>query len=93
MGRADTIADSMTEDSVYTYRIKVKNTETLTWNRNGGNPIYLGYHWIDFNTKEVVVFDGERSIISNDGVDVGQEAEFDLKIVAPSEPGDCVLQA
>jgi len=40
----------------------------------------------------VVVFDGERSIISNDGVDVGQEAEFDLKIVAPSEPGDCVLQ-
>jgi len=88
----DTIADSMTEDSVYTYRIKVKNTGTLVWNRNGGNPIYLGYHWIDFNTKEMVVFDGERSIISNDGVDVGQEAEFDLKIVAPSEPGDYVLQ-
>ncbi len=88
----DTIADSMTEDSVYTYRIKVKNTGTLVWNRNGDNPIYLGYHWIDFNTKETVVFDGERSIISDDGVDVGQEAEFDLKIVAPSEPGDYVLQ-
>ncbi len=88
----DTIDDSMTEDSVYTYRIKVKNTGTLTWNRNGGNPIFLGYHWIDFNTKEIVVFDGRRSIISNDGVDVGQEAEFDLKIVAPSEPGDYVLQ-
>ncbi len=88
----DVISDSMTEDEVYTYRIKVKNTGTLTWNRNGGNPIYLGYHWIDFNTKEMVVFDGRRSIISDDGVDVGQEAEFDLKIMAPAEPGDYVLQ-
>jgi LCP family protein required for cell wall assembly len=88
----DVISDSMTEDEVYTYRIKVKNTGTLTWNRNGGNPIYLGYHWIDFNTKEIVVFDGRRSIISDDGVDVGQEAEFDLKIMAPAEPGDYVLQ-
>ncbi len=88
----DVISDSMTEDAVYTYRIKVKNTGTLTWNKNGGNPIYLGYHWIDFNTKEIVVFDGKRSIISDDGVDVGQEAEFDLKIVAPSEPGEYVLQ-
>jgi len=88
----DTIDDSMTEDSTYTYRIKVKNTGDLTWNRNGGNPIYLGYHWIDFNTKEMVVFDGRRSIISSDGVEVGQETEFDLKIVAPSEPGDYVLQ-
>ena len=87
-----TISDSMTEDTEYKFKIKVKNTGTLTWNKNGGNPIYLGYHWIDFNTKEIVVFDGERSIISNDGVDVGQEAEFDLKIVAPSEPGDYILQ-
>lgn len=86
------ISDSMTEDTEYKFMIKVKNTGTLTWNKNGGNPIYLGYHWIDFNTKEIVVFDGERSIISHDGVDVGQEVEFDLKIVAPSEPGDYVLQ-
>ena len=87
-----TISDSMTENTEYKFLIKVKNTGTLTWNKNGGNPIYLGYHWIDFNTKEIVVFDGERSIISHDGVDVGQEVEFDLKIVAPSEPGDYVLQ-
>ncbi len=87
-----TISDSMTENTEYKFLIKVKNTGTLTWNKNGGNPIYLGYHWINFNTKEIVVFDGERSIISHDGVDVGQEVEFDLKIVAPSEPGDYVLQ-
>ena len=88
----DTISDSMTEDTEYIYRIKVKNTGALTWNRNGTNPIYLGYHWIDFNTKEMVVFDGKRSIISNDGVEVGQETEFDLKVIAPSEPGEYILQ-
>ncbi|MFC2145057.1 LCP family protein [Actinomycetota bacterium] len=88
----DIISDSMSEDTFYTFEIKVKNTGVLTWNRNGGNPIYLGYHWIDFNTKEMVVFDGERSIISYDGVDVGQEVTFDLKIITPPEPGDYVLQ-
>lgn len=87
-----TISDSMTENTEYKFKIKVKNTGTLTWNKNGGNPIYLGYHWIDFNTKEMVVFDGERSIISYDGVDVGQEVEFDLKIVAPPGSGDYILQ-
>ena len=88
----DIISDSMTENTAYTYKIKVKNTGELTWNRNGGNPIYLGYHWIDFNTREVVVFDGKRSIISNDGVDVGQEVTFDLKVISPLEPGDYILQ-
>ncbi len=88
----DSISDSMTEDSVYTYKIKVKNTGALTWNRNGTNPIYLGYHWIDFNTKEIVVFDGKRSIISNDGVEVGGETEFEIKIIAPPEPGEYILQ-
>jgi LCP family protein required for cell wall assembly len=88
----DVISDSMTEDVRYIYRIRVKNTGALTWNRNGTNPIYLGYHWIDFNTKEMIVFDGKRSIISNDGVEVGEETEFDLKIIAPSEPGEYILQ-
>ena len=88
----DTIDDSMTEDLMYTYRIKVKNTGDLIWNKNGGNPIFLGYHWIDFNTKEMIVFDGRRSRISNDGIEAGQEIEFDLKIEAPSEPGDYILQ-
>jgi LCP family protein required for cell wall assembly len=88
----DIISDSMTEDSAYTYRIKVKNTGDLTWNRNGTNPIFLGYHWIDFNTREMAVFDGRRSIISNDGVGVGDEVEFDIRITAPSEPGEYILQ-
>jgi polyisoprenyl-teichoic acid--peptidoglycan teichoic acid transferase len=88
----DTISDSMTEDDLYTFKIKVKNLGALTWNRNGENPIYLGYHWLDYNTKEMVILDGKRSIIPNDRIEAGQEAIFDLQIMAPPEPGDYVLQ-
>jgi LCP family protein required for cell wall assembly len=88
----DEISDSMTINTRYKYKIKVKNTGALSWNKNGDNPIYLGYHWIDFNNKETVVFDGKRSIISEDGVNVGDEIVFDLAVISPSEPGEYILQ-
>jgi LCP family protein required for cell wall assembly len=88
----DEIVDSMTLGTEYKLKIKVKNTGALTWNRNGDNPVYLSYHWIDFNSKEAVVFDGKRSIISEDGVNIGGEVVFDLTVIAPSEPGEYILQ-
>jgi LCP family protein required for cell wall assembly len=88
----DEIPDSMTIGTEYRFKVKVKNTGNLTWNMNGDNPVYLGYHWVDFNSREVVVFDGERSIISQDGIDVGQETVFDLDVISPSEPGEYILQ-
>jgi LCP family protein required for cell wall assembly len=88
----DEISDSMTINTLYKYKIRVKNTGALSWNKNGDNPIYLGYHWIDFNNKETVVFDGRRSIISEDGVNVGDEIVFDLVVISPSEPGEYILQ-
>jgi len=88
----DEISDSMTIDTEYRFKVSVKNTGALTWNKNGDNPVYLGYHWIDFNSKETVVFDGKRSIISEDGVDIGDEVVFNLKVTSPSEPGEYILQ-
>ncbi|MDY0027517.1 MAG: LCP family protein [Candidatus Humimicrobiaceae bacterium] len=88
----DEISGIMTQNTEYKFKIKVKNTGALEWNRNGDNPVYLGYHWIDFRTKKVVVFDGKRSIISRDGVDVGEEEVFDLTVVSPAEPGEYILQ-
>jgi LCP family protein required for cell wall assembly len=88
----DEIVDSMTQDTEYKFKIKVKNTGALVWNRNGDNPVYLGYHWIDFNSREMVVFDGKRSIIPEDGVNVSDEAVFDLTVIAPSKPGEYILQ-
>ena len=88
----DEIVDSMAQNTQYKFKIKVKNTGAIEWNRNGDNPVYLGYHWIDFNTRETVVFDGKRSIISQDGVNVGDEEVFDLTVISPSSPGEYILQ-
>ena len=88
----DEIGDSMTQDTEYKFKIKVKNTGALTWNRNGDNPVYLGYHWIDFNSKEMVVFDGKRSIIPEDGVNADNEVVFDSTVISPSKPGEYILQ-
>lgn len=88
----DEIPDSMTVGTEYKFRVRVKNTGNLTWNMNGDSPVYLGYHWIDFNSREIVVFDGERSIISQDGINVGEETVFDLNVISPSETGEYILQ-
>jgi LCP family protein required for cell wall assembly len=88
----DEIPDSMTVDTEYSLKVRARNTGDLTWSMNGDNPVYLGYHWIDFNSREVVVFDGKRSIIRQDGIDVGEETVFDLDVISPSEPGEYVLQ-
>lgn len=89
----DEIPDSMTQYTRYEFKVKVKNTGALAWNKNGENPIRLGYHWIDFNSKETVVFDdGKRSVIPEDGVNVGGDTVFDLTVVAPSKPGEYILQ-
>jgi LCP family protein required for cell wall assembly len=88
----DEIPDSMTVGTEYKFKVRVKNTGNLTWNMNGDSPVYLGYHWIDFNSREVVVFDGKRSIISQDGINVGEETVFDLNVISPSELGEYILQ-
>ncbi len=88
----DEIPDFMTVETKYKFKVKVKNTGSLTWNRNGDNPVFLGYHWIDFNSKKTVVFDGKRSIIEEDGIKVGDEVTFDLNVISPSEPGEYILQ-
>jgi len=88
----DEIPDSMTVGTEYKFKVRVKNTGNLTWNMNGVSPVYLGYHWIDFNSREVAVFDGKRSIISQDGINVGEETVFDLDVISPSELGEYILQ-
>jgi len=86
------IPESMGENELYIGKIKVKNTGTITWNRGGENPFYLSYHWLDFETKKAVLFDGERTYLPFDKMEPGQEAEFDIKILSPPEKGTYILQ-
>ncbi len=91
-GGTENIPESMGKDKLYITKIKVKNTGATTWERGGQAPFYLSYHWLDFDTKKAVVFDGERSLLVQDKVFPGEEVDMDLKIKAPDKPGNYILQ-
>ncbi len=84
--------DSMSANLIYNFSIKVKNTGAVTWTRDSGNGFFLGYHWIDFESKEMVVFDGNRCFLPGREIAPGEEATFNLKVTAPSESGKYILQ-
>ena len=63
-GGTENIPESMSKDKVYITTIKVKNTGATAWERGGQAPFYLSYHWLDFETKKAVVFDGERTLLA-----------------------------
>ncbi len=87
------IPDMMSSNITYRFQVKVRNTGALTWRRNGSQEgFFLGYHWIDFNSRRMVVFDGERTFLPVEELEPGEEAVFELAVTAPSEPGQYVLQ-
>jgi len=88
----ENIPDSMGLNKIYLCKFRIKNTGQLDWNRGGENPFYMSYHWLDFETKKMVVFDGERTLLTVDTVYSGQEIEMDVKIKSPSKQGSYILQ-
>jgi len=88
----DAIPDALATGMVYEIEVKVKNTGAITWERGGKNPVLLGYHWINFDTKEMVVFDGKRSMLPQDSVAPGEEVTFKMQISSPPNKGKYILQ-
>jgi len=84
--------DAMASNVGHVFKIKIKNTGAITWERDNENPVFLGYHWIDFESKEMVVFEGKRSFLPQKEVKPGEEAVFNINVKAPSAPGQYVLQ-
>jgi len=88
----ENIPDSMGNNQEYKFNLKIKNTGTTTWEKTGDNPYYLSYHWLDFNTKKAVVFEGKRTYLPIERVEPGGEVEVEMKILAPPESGNYILQ-
>lgn len=86
------IPDSMAMNAKYDIKVKVKNTGAITWERDTKNPVFIGYHWIDFEKRKMVLFDGERSYLPQSEVKPGEEVIFNLKVKSPSESGKYILQ-
>ncbi len=54
--------------------------------------VRLAYHWIEKMTRQMVIFDGERSALSP-SLGPKTTERYPMKIVAPSQPGEYILQA
>ncbi|MBN2072919.1 MAG: LCP family protein [Actinobacteria bacterium] len=88
----DGSVENMASNVKYHLRITVKNTSLEKWESGSENPVLLGYHWIDFEDKKMVVFDGNRAILPRNEVAPGEEVTFVLEVEAPGEPGQYILQ-
>jgi len=74
-----------------TVRARVRNAGAAAWPAlMGGRPIHLGNHWRDAEGKVLQLDDG-RVPLPHD-VAPGQEAELELPVTAPVEPGEYVLE-
>ncbi|MBN1299465.1 MAG: LCP family protein [Actinobacteria bacterium] len=89
---SENIDESMLQDKLYNYKITVKNTGTLEWKKEEPDSFYLSYHWLDFETKKAIDFEGKRSILPVDSVPPGQAAEIDFHVQSPASPGQYILQ-
>jgi glycosyltransferase involved in cell wall biosynthesis len=54
-------------------------------------PVRLAYHWIEKMTRQMVVFDGNRSGLFP-GLDANATGRYPVTIIAPGEPGEYILQ-
>lgn len=77
-----------------TVQVKLKNNSPVAWpaagDPDGKHSVKLGNHWLDQNSKPVVVDDG-RTPLSSD-LQPGAEIELPLIVTAPAKPGDYILQ-
>ncbi len=68
--------------------VTVANRGTAAW--SSGDGFFLSYHWFDTGGRKVV-WDGQRSRLPG-AVSPGDRTEVIARVVAPSAPGDYLLQ-
>jgi len=66
--------------------VKIYNDTDVTWRNDPFRPINLSYHWLDENGT-VILFEGVRTPLPDDGL-LGYDSTLaSMKIVAPKEEG------
>jgi polyisoprenyl-teichoic acid--peptidoglycan teichoic acid transferase len=88
----DMLPETLGTSMEFTFDIKVKNTGALVWEKDSENPVYLSYHWIDFEDRKMALFDGKRSAMPVDEMRPGEEQVFSLDVSTPKEGGQYILQ-
>jgi hypothetical protein len=72
--------------------VDVTNETKETLSSGAPYPVRLAYHWIEKTTRQMVVFEGNRSeLLPRLGPNAA--ARYPMKILAPNEPGEYILQS
>jgi hypothetical protein len=86
--------ETMSAGQQATVQVKLKNTSDVTWpyagDDDGKYQIKLGNHWLDQNSKPVVIDDGRTPLTAD--LKPGAEIELPLTVTAPTKPGSYVLE-
>ena len=82
------IPDLMAVNCFYPSNITIKNTGTEKWDKNGGNPVSVSYHWLQ--DGEVLLWEGIRTKLPCDMLP-GDTIKMDMNLGAPDEEGNYTL--
>jgi hypothetical protein len=77
--------------AIFWLEAQVTNSSNQTLHPEGPYPVRLAYHWIEKTTRQMVVFDGNRSGLFP-GLDANSAQRYAMTIIAPSHPGEYILQ-
>ncbi|CAD6509688.1 hypothetical protein LMG27952_00302 [Paraburkholderia hiiakae] len=75
----------------FSVRLRLSNRSRYQISSRAPNPVHVSYHWIDATRSKLVVFDGERTRLQA-SLMPGEEREMQARVVAPSIPGQYILQ-
>lgn len=76
---------------VLTTTVVVTNTSVRTWPAAGTRPIHLSYHWLQPDSRRVLILDGERTPLPRD-LAPGESASITALVKVPLRTGTLLLQ-
>jgi hypothetical protein len=86
------IPSMMNNNSSYYIPLFLFNTGSRVWHcDNRKNIVNVSYHWLNNKTKEMVIFDGNRTSLPHNVIP-GEIVQVYMEIKTPEKPGDYILQ-
>jgi hypothetical protein len=71
--------------------VRLSNQSRYLMSSRAPNPVHVAYHWLELESKQAVVFDGERTRLPA-SLMPGEEQEMQARVVAPAVAGRYVLR-
>lgn len=82
---------SASAGDVFTATVMVTNTSVRTWPAGGMQPVSVSYHWIQPDSRRVLILDGERTPLPRD-LAPGESAAIPAFVKVPPITGTMLLR-